>query len=72
MPDGFHTHSDWFWSRRHDGAVVIQKRTVNGNVAEEHVLSASEWASVVATVSLQGEDADTHQRALALHMAPRP
>lgn len=31
---------------------------------------ASEWASVVASVSRRGENADTHRDALDLHTAP--
>jgi hypothetical protein len=68
----FHTHGGWFWIRRFDGAVLIQRRTVNGNIAEEHVLSASEWASVVASMSLRGESDATRCEALELHLRATP
>ncbi len=54
-----------------DGSVRIY-RTVAGKLALEHYLTPEDWASVVAHVSLQGENGNTFYEALRFHQKPTP
>lgn len=61
-----HTHDYWFWHRGANGNVCIRVTAPDGSTLT-HVLSASEWASVVAHVSARGESHETWQAAKAMH-----
>lgn len=68
----FHSKNGLFFERLQDGSVHIIRtydaRDVRAdNVVLDIALSASEWASVVASVMLRGETAETHGQALAAH-----
>ena len=67
----FHTHSGWEWSRHADGSVEIVRRNPVGNVLERHLLTAEQWASVVCSVSLQGETGGRHCDTLEFHNFPQ-
>lgn len=63
--NGFHTHDGWYWRRRSDGsvAIIVTESAKDGApIVREHYLPENEWASVVASVSRDGE---THDRWMA-------
>lgn len=62
----FHTHDGWYWNRTADGSVRIVVQPPGGG-SYEHVLTASEWASVVSHVSARGETGETWKAALEFH-----
>ena len=68
----FHTHSGWEWARLADGSVEIVRRNPVGNLLERHLLTASEWASVVSSMSLRGESGGRFYDALEFHNEPEP
>lgn len=61
----FHTHDGWEFERTADGGVVITGPAGSGI---RHELMASEWASVVASVSALGESGGRYYVALGLHL----
>lgn len=72
MRDGFHWRRGMYFRRQQDGTVeVIQ--TVNEGKTDEiewsREIPPSEWASIVAAVSYQGETGDTYRTALGFHGA---
>lgn len=68
LPGGFHAKDMWFFRREDDGSVRITAPDSMGPGAHQVVtLDASTWASVVASVSAQGETSDTYRAALDFH-----
>ena len=67
-----HTHNGWYWKREQDGSVTFTCRDKNGRALAHHNVTADEWASVVASVSLRGEDSATFDEARAFHAKPQP
>lgn len=71
---GFHWRENWYFQREPDGSVHL--RHFNG--AETSVpdtdltIPATEWASIVASVSKDGENGDTYRAALAFHGSAAP
>lgn len=68
----FHSKNGLFFERLQDGSVHILRtydaRYVRAdNVVLDITLSASEWASVVASVMARGETGDTYRLALDAH-----
>lgn len=68
----FHSKNGLFFERLKDGSVHIIRtydaRDVRAdNLVLDITLSASEWASVVASVMLLGETGDTYKLALGIH-----
>jgi len=57
----FHESDGWYFLRLQDGSVRIRYWSVT------HDISPSAWASVVATVSLKGENTGRYQAALEFH-----
>lgn len=69
--EGFHSHDGWFWKRLPDGSVRVR---FHGNPpasepALEHIVDASSWASIVASVCLEGENSVSFREAERLHGA---
>jgi len=67
---GFHSHDGWFFQRIPDGKVRIRQHAQQGasnQVLAEVVMSAHEWASIVCSVSHDGEDGERWKRALQFH-----
>lgn len=57
----FHAHSGWYFEREGDGKVAV---THPGGTVE---FDKGTWASIVASVSKNGEDGDTFHAAERLH-----
>ena len=70
MRDGFHWSDGMYFRRLQDGAVEITQ-TQNGGKTDgiewQRVIPSSEWAAIVAAVSLRGEAYDTSNAALDFH-----
>ena len=67
----FHWQEGWGFHRLDDGSVRIQRRRVVSRdtrlVEAEAVIPAAEWASIVASVTPSGDNAETCAAATALH-----
>lgn len=62
LRSGFHARNGWYFRRGADASVTIWAED-----GREVALDPSTWASVVASVSAQGEGYHSHQAALAFH-----
>lgn len=71
--DGLHTKGGLFFVRLDDGTVGVRLQTFAGHdsdddrVVREILLTESEWASAVASVSMSGENGETWQAARDFH-----
>jgi hypothetical protein len=65
---GFHAKDGWYFERQEDGSVKISAAV--DRCTEVIVLAASEWPSVVAAVSAQGETSESYQAAVLVHGRP--
>ncbi len=71
MRDGFHWSDGLYFRRLNDGTVELTQ-TKHGRTDEvewQREIPPSEWASIVAAVSYQGETKDTYETALGFHGA---
>ena len=68
-PLGFHARDGWYFHREPDGSVTIYASTPSA--ATRVTLDANTWASVVASVSVTGETAETFNHALTFHGVSR-
>jgi len=66
--DGFHAKDGWYFERQGDGSVKISAAVDRST--EVITLDPSSWASVVASMSAEGEKAQSCQRALAAQLPP--
>lgn len=64
---GFHANSGWYFERQEDGVVKISAAVDRSS--ETIILAPTEWASVIAAVSAQGETSESYQAGLRLHTA---
>ena len=65
---GFHACDGWYFRREDDGSVHISAPDSLGAGASQVVtLDANTWASVVASVSRNGETADSFAAAVRFH-----
>ncbi|HWB36633.1 MAG TPA: hypothetical protein VHA75_11475, partial [Rugosimonospora sp.] len=64
---GFHAHSGWYFRRNSDGTVTIYADATEDGHPREVTFEPSTWASIVASVSSEGETSATYREALALH-----
>jgi hypothetical protein len=76
---GFHSHDGWFFKRLHVGGDVLVTYAPVDPLAEDAgvngkhwpllcvVLDADTWASIVASVSCDGETGPRYQEALRFH-----
>lgn len=76
---GFHWRDGWFARRLDDGAVRLCKVApaprhlgIQKWITEDLRIPPNEWASIVASVSVRGEDGDTWRAALAFHLVRLP
>lgn len=63
----FHWKDNWFFERREDGAVRIYHLDEHGIADEDIEIDADSWASIVASVSARGENAETFNEARQFH-----
>lgn len=66
----FHLENGWYFSREKDGNVKITKREdaeADAKLITTITMTADDWASVVASVCLDGETRDAHSAALHFH-----
>ena len=67
----FHWQDGWYFKRLGNGSVQVQKRRVVSKdtrfIEAEAVIPAAEWASIVASVTVHGDNAITYQLATILH-----
>lgn len=67
---GFHWREGWYFDRLPNGDVHLKKDANHSSEAFPFVdvtIPASEWASIVSSVSAAGETGDTYRAALAFH-----
>jgi hypothetical protein len=65
----YHAHDGWEFQRLPDGSVRLTKEPAAGEYAGQMVtFSVEEWASIVASVSVAGETAETWRAAERAHM----
>lgn len=72
MRDGFHWSDGLYFRRLHDGTVEMTQTKDGGKTDDiewQREIPPSEWASIVAAVSYQGETEDTCKTALGFHGA---
>lgn len=62
---GFHAKDGWYFERQSDGSVKISAAVER--CTETITVDASSWASIVASVSKDGESSDTYHAALQAH-----
>lgn len=66
--EGFHAKDGWYFERQDDGSVKISAAVDRST--EVITLDPSTWASIIASMSTEGETSQTYQRALAAQVAP--
>lgn len=69
---GFHVRDGWFFVREVDGAVTLERRDSIREPNQEPdnfrlTFDASTWASIVASVTAKGDNAETFALANSLH-----
>ena len=78
--EGFHWRDHIFWKRLGDGSVRVAFFAIrmSGEVVEgddepvrELIIPPTEWASIVASVSAQGETSESYNTALDFHGRPK-
>lgn len=74
MMTGYHARLGFYFERLQDGSVRLKREHPpgSGQIALSITITAEEWASVVASMSLRGETGETHAEALERHMRPTP
>ena len=70
----FHWKDNWFFERRPDGSVRIYHEDLEADQEDEMVehdvcldIDADSWCSIMASVSAQGETAESFQEARNFH-----
>lgn len=66
LEDGFHWRDQWFFKRMPGGHVRITHAEV-GHEVTQILVPPLEWASIVASVSPEGESGDTWKQAAEFH-----
>jgi fructoselysine-6-P-deglycase FrlB-like protein len=65
MMGKFHAHSGWYFERLEDGSVRLS--AMGATELMSATFNADTWASAVASVSADGETAETFRAALEFH-----
>lgn len=60
---GFHAKDGWYFERQDDGSVKISAAVARST--ETITLGPSTWASIIASLSAEGETSQTYGQALA-------
>lgn len=71
--EGFHFEGGLYFKRLADNRVQIlikESAHIHAPVFRKFVATDSEWASIIASVSMRGDDAHSHKEALELHNKP--
>jgi hypothetical protein len=68
--DGFHARDGWYFTRQPDGSVKISAAVQR--CTEELIIDPNTWASIIASVSAQGETAARFYQARAFHADVQP
>jgi hypothetical protein len=68
MLDGFHARDGWWFKRVADGGVQVRREGEYGGTVANIIFDANTWASIVAAVSVDGEDFRSFSFAQDLHM----
>jgi hypothetical protein len=68
-PGEFHWRDGWFFKRLPDGSVRVQHRAPDAGPSVDLLIPSNEWASIVASMSAEGETAESYQDALANQFA---
>lgn len=64
----FHWKDGWYFERLNDGGVRIFHLPVGEQIADENIeIDADSWASIISSVSEQGETAETFKEAGEFH-----
>lgn len=63
----FHWKDNWYFERRDNGVVRIYHLGERGIADEDIEIDADSWASIMASVSAQGETAESFQEARNFH-----
>lgn len=61
--EGFHAKDGWYFERQDDGSVKVSAAVDRST--EVITLGPSTWASIVASMSAEGETSQSYQRSLA-------
>lgn len=75
MREGFHAHHGWYFRRGDGGHVVIEvteSAHIDAPLSVAATFDPDTWASIVASVSSAGDNADTVRAARALHTPDQP
>lgn len=66
---GFHWRNGWYFKRQPDGSVMVRQfhDEAGSQIAIELVIPASEWASIMASVSARGDTAEAFYGAVEFH-----
>lgn len=77
----FHWRNGWYWTRLADGSVEVRnhgdfdKHSPNcapGDGRVTLIIPPNEWASIVASVSKDGETSESYNGTLAFHTGKLP
>lgn len=74
QPDGFHLQDGWYFKRMECGCVRICKYANSSPRSSLKIVDFVDemgWASIVASVSARGENADTFETARNFHNHPK-
>lgn len=63
----YHAKDNWYFERQNDGNVHIYQKSADGQNLASLNVDANMWASIVASVSIAGEDDGGFYRALEFH-----
>jgi hypothetical protein len=72
IQSGFHWRDGWYFKRLEDGSVRVSHVThppFEGKLEQQFVISENEWASIVCSVSAEGETSQRWQKAREFHGA---
>ena len=70
MDLGFHYKDGWYFKRLEDGSVQVTKTAAGPqteNIVTQAVIDVDSWASIVASVSVKGDNAESFEAARKFH-----
>ena len=73
MRDGFHWQDGWYFRRTENGSVEVTKTVtdhIDSAVLLQFVIPAPHWASIVCSVSVDGETSERWDAAQDFHGRP--